>query len=40
LMDRSMGLPIINGLTEYPEDIIPGTDFNCNTLAVRKHFSF
>jgi Peptidase family M28 len=40
LMDRSMGLPIIKGLTEYPEDIIPGTDFNCNTLMVRKHFSF
>jgi Peptidase family M28 len=40
LLDRSMGLPIIKGLTEYPEDIISGTDFNCNTLGVRKHFSF
>ena len=39
LMDRSMGLPGIKNLTEYPEDIIPGTDFNCNTVMVRKHFS-
>ena len=39
LFDRSMGLPPIKNLTEYPEDIIPGTNFNSNTVMVRKHFA-
>ncbi len=38
LFDRSPGLPPIKNLTEYPADIIPGTDFTSNTVQVEKHF--
>ncbi len=38
LFDRSMGLPAITNLTEYPDDVIPGPGFNSNTTQVEKHF--
>ncbi|MEO7393459.1 MAG: M20/M25/M40 family metallo-hydrolase [Chitinophagaceae bacterium] len=38
LFDRSMGLPLIKNLTEYPAGFIPGSGFTSNTTQVEKHF--
>jgi hypothetical protein len=41
LFDRSMGLPILQGLnTSYPRGIIPGPGDNSNTTQVIKHYRF
>ncbi|MEP6583449.1 MAG: M20/M25/M40 family metallo-hydrolase [Ginsengibacter sp.] len=38
LFDRSIGLPLIKNLTEYPQDIIPGQGFISNTTQVERRF--
>ena len=41
LVDRSLGLPVINGFNmAYPADVIPGPDYNSNTVQVIKHYRF
>jgi len=41
LVDRSLGLPVVNGFnTTYPADVIPGPDYNSNTIQVFKHYRF
>ena len=41
LVDRSMGLPEVKGFnTAYPADVIPGPDYNSNTIQVTKHYRF
>ncbi|HEX9508962.1 MAG TPA: M28 family peptidase [Puia sp.] len=41
LVDRSLGLPVVNGFnTTYPADVIPGPDYNSNTIQVVKHYRF
>jgi hypothetical protein len=41
LVDRSIGLPEVRGFnTAYPADVIPGPDYNSNTIQVTKHYRF
>lgn len=41
LVDRSMGLPEVPGFnTAYPANVIPGPDYNSNTIQVMKHYRF
>ena len=41
LVDRSLGLPVVNGFnTTYPANVIPGPDYNSNTVQVLKHYRF
>jgi hypothetical protein len=39
LVDRSMGLPVFEGHTNYASNVIPGPGSNSNTTQVRKSFS-
>jgi len=39
LIDRSLGLPLIDGFTDYATNVIPGPGSNSNTTQVRKSFS-
>ncbi|HEY5824096.1 MAG TPA: M20/M25/M40 family metallo-hydrolase [Cyclobacteriaceae bacterium] len=39
LVDRSMGLPAVEGIKDYATNVIPGPGSNSNTTQVRKSFS-
>lgn len=38
VFDRSMGLPLIKGLTEFPQDVIPSPGFTSNITCVEQNF--
>jgi hypothetical protein len=39
--DRSLGLPIVPGFnTAYSSTVIPGPDYNSNTIQVTRHYRF
>lgn len=40
LVDRSIGLPTLDGYRSYPAHIVPGTGWNANTIQVVKRFVF
>lgn len=41
LLDRSLGLPVVPGFNiVYPTGIVPGPDYNSNTVQVIKHYRF
>ena len=40
LTDRTIGLPTLNGYSNYPKHIIPGVGWNANTIQVVKRFVF
>jgi len=39
LIDRTMGLPAFDGITNYANNVIPGPGSNSNTTQVKKSFS-